>query len=84
MIHWPDHKCSMTLEHNPHLCLHQSIVEWSEDNSLFDWASDAEIALSHDCGDLWTLQWYPRTPVSCHMIAAASLGRLLEFAETYS
>lgn len=69
MIHWPDHKCSMTLEHNPHLC---------------DWASDAEIALSHDCGDLWTLQWYPRTPVSCHMIAAASLGRLLEFAETYS
>ena len=72
------HKCGLYLEHNRHKDIYEDIaiaVSEIEDDT---WVSLKEKQKALDTGELWTLQWYPDTPVGFCMIAAASLEKLLE------
>jgi len=83
----PRHKCGLTLEHNNHRNVYQTARKWwaeeserDPDNPPYDWESDEarERALATD--EVWTLHWYPRTPIGFFCIAAPTLDELLAYA----
>ncbi len=80
MIKLPEHKCGLTLEHNDHKGYYQSVADYIDDNSRFQWPSDEEKQKAIDTNEIWTLHWYPETPVGFYAVAAASLDELLRFA----
>lgn len=82
MIKLPEHARGLTLEHNIHKNYYQTVVEHLADlnGDLYDWPSDEEKQRAIDTNELWTLQWYPKTPIGFNAVAAATLEALLEFA----
>jgi len=46
-------------------------------NSDIGWVSAEERQKAFDNNSCWTLQWYPNTPVSFHILRASSLEALL-------
>lgn len=81
---FPAHKASLHLDHNDHLSYYQTAAQWIADHRSGDWtwASDEQRQKAIDTNEVWTLQWYPRTPIGSICIAAADLDALLEFAKT--
>lgn len=79
-IDWPHHAAGMYVEHNPHLANYETIEEWSARLDWIDWASDDERAMAISNNSLWTLQWYPDTPVGCHAVCASTLSACLKAA----
>ena len=73
----------LTIQHNDHALLHQSLEDWLFDNAREDGCYDVtpedwnEILRTGEC---WTLQWYPNTPVGFNAVAAATLERCIELA----
>lgn len=80
----PTHKCGLYLEHNAHKDYYEtaieSIVENHNNPCPYQWKNDEHKNRSMDTNEVWTLQWYPRTPIGFHLIAAPTLSELLEFA----
>lgn len=80
----PTHKASLHLSHNEHLGVYETVEQWLSDPARdYEWASDAERQAAIDANEIWTLEWYEHTPVSCHAIAASTLTALLWFASTH-
>lgn len=80
----PRHKCSLSLEHNPHKGEYETLGDWLQGRDWIDdddWVSmgDKLTALEND--EVWILQWYPDTPVAFNFIAAATLEGLLWAAQ---
>lgn len=79
----PQDKAGLYLTHNVHRGVYQTAREWWEENKdhdLYSWpAGDLERALETD--EVWTLQWYPDTPIGFYAIAASSLEALLAEAQ---
>lgn len=71
MIDWlPPHKCGLYLEHNAHKDVYYTVEQYCNPDdfvSMEEW----DKAVRED--SVWTLQWYPATPVGFHLIAASSL-----------
>ena len=42
-----------------------------------DWVSEAEKQKAIDTDSVWTLQWYPDTPVGFYAVAASSLKAIV-------
>ena len=81
----PAHKCGLYIEHNAHLDVYQTvgerIEEWKDrESSGPDWESEEAKARAIATNELWTIQWYPNTPVGFNWIAAPTLAELLTFA----
>lgn len=77
----PPHKASLHLEHNPHLGYLQSVEQWDEEQEKWaDWVSPDERAKAIATNEIWTLQWYPETPIGFHALAASSLAALMAAA----
>lgn len=78
----PDHKCGLYLEHNVHrdyyLSIEKAVEEIDEENE--PWVSPKEREKALATGEIWTLQWYPETPIGFHRLAASTLEALLERA----
>lgn len=73
----PAHKVSLTLAHNEHRSLYQTVAEYTEDcRDAFVSDDEYEAAISSD--ELWELHWYPDTPVGFHRSMASSLTALME------
>ncbi len=67
---FPKHSCGLYLSHNEH----KDVYEEPENFYDFeDFTSQEEFtkALSED--SIWSLQWYPDTPIGFHRICASSL-----------
>lgn len=85
----PEHKCGLYLKHNQHRDVYQSAVDWCKDNdadngvAAYDFASEEAKQRAIATDEIWTLQWYPNTPICCHMIAAPTLDELLSLAARY-
>lgn len=82
---WPKHKAGMSIEHNPHLNLYQTLGAYLgyagiEDD---DWVSKDDKQLALETGQLWVLRWYPNTPVGFLTAAAVSFESLLVFCDEY-
>lgn len=84
-IQFPVHSGALFLEHNAHKNSYQSIIEWIEDDKengqeFYAWKNEEQKQRAIDANEVWTLQWYPETPVGFHAVAAPTLEELLEFA----
>jgi len=84
MFDWlPPHKGELSLTHNEHRSLYESIGEWVAFLRLQDdeWASADEKAKALREDSLWMLQWYPDTPVGFHRLLASSIEAIKERIE---
>lgn len=71
---------NLIIEHNPHTAYYQTVRQWLEDldNCRRFRSEDAYEMLRAD--EIWTIQWYPDTPIGSYTVAAATLERALELA----
>lgn len=82
----PPHKCSLSLEHNPHRASHQSVANWETTLleigswTLDDWVSPEQRSKAIETDAFWELQWYPDTPVGFIRLLACDLDVLLTAA----
>ena len=84
-IEFPAHKASLHLCHNDHKSVYQSVEDWLADNERddgcwFEWVSPEERRKAIKDDSVWTLQWYPETPVGFCALAASDLNVLLDAA----
>jgi hypothetical protein len=79
----PPHKCSLTIQHNECRDMYKTVVEWVEDEhvSYFDWQNEECKQRAIDTNEMWTMQWYPNTPIGFVAVAAPTLEELLSFAK---
>lgn len=77
---FPEHKGSLHLTHNDHkscyLTVKQAIDD--EDHGYRAWVSEEQKLKAIATNECWYLQWYPNTPVSFCIMAAADLEVLLD------
>ena len=79
---FPPHKCGLYLEHNVYRDYYDSIDKAvADEDETGDWTSPEERSLALSSGDIWTLQWYPDTPVGFNRVAASSLKAVLDAAK---
>lgn len=76
---FPKHDCGLYLEHNKYKDYYEPIDKAVESESG-DWISYEEQQKATETGEIWTLQWYPDTPIGFCRMAASSLNALLEAA----
>lgn len=76
----PAHACGLYLEHNAHRDIYKSAAEAVAEDEISDWASEEAKQRAIATDEIWTLQWYPRTPIGFCKVAAPTLGELLELA----
>ncbi len=83
---FPAHKCSLTLTHNDHKDMYETAEQWLAEQILLDgepfyaWKSEEARARAILTDEVWTLQWYPNTPIGFISIAAPTLDELEAFA----
>lgn len=82
---FPEHKCGLYLTHNEHKDYYQTaeqaIKELEErDNMSIDWATPTSRQRCIDTNEIWSLQWYPNTPVGFNIIHGATLEEVIEAA----
>lgn len=71
---------SLTLSFNDETATNYMTVADFIDDERFqtDWVSEAEKARAVETNSIWTLQWYPDTPIGSYSVSASSLLGLLE------
>lgn len=77
----PKHDCSLELSHNEHKNYYETAQDWLDNNpGHYAWESeeDKQKAIGED--SIWTLQWYPQTPIGFYAIASSNLESLLKRA----
>jgi hypothetical protein len=81
-VKFPPHKASLHINHNEHLVNFETVAEQLESQPEYysdeDWVTpeDKETALADN--ELWTIHWYPDTPVGFCLAHATSLESLLQ------
>lgn len=77
----PEHKAGLTLTHNDHKSVYETVEEFIAGEFYDDAFESAEARQrAIDTDQLWTLQWYPNTPVGFINVAAPTLEELLSWA----
>lgn len=84
----PAHKASLHITHNDHKSQYQSAAEWVEDmescradgHAYAEWISDEQMQKAIETDSIWTVQWYPDTPVGFCCLAGADLEAVLAAA----
>ena len=71
----PQHKASLTIAHNEHKSVYMTPIQEVGHDDF--WVSEQEAYKAEELDELWTIQWYPETPIGSHKIAASSLAALL-------
>jgi hypothetical protein len=84
-VKFPSHKASLTLTHNDHLGVYETVAGAIENKSFGyeadRWVSDEQREKAIRTNECWTLQWYPDTPVGFYALSAADLDVLLAAAQ---
>lgn len=78
--HLPKHKCGLHLQHNDHKNVYEPAGQWIADNDWCDWENEEAKQRAIDTDEIWTIQWYPDTPVGFYALAAPTLDELLKRA----
>ena len=80
-MNFPKYKVSIFMQHNAHKNYYQSASDWIDEYSDWcDWESDEAKQQAIETDSIWTLQWYPDTPIGFFAVAAPTLEDLLRFA----
>ncbi len=80
-MRFPSHKCGLHLEHNANRNVYESVAEYIEAINYYDWQSDEHRQRAIDTNELWTLQWYPETPVGFNAVAAPTFEELMKMVQ---
>jgi len=78
-VNFPRHNITMYLIHNEHKSYCEPLDKYSE-SWQFTWVNEEQKKLALEKDDVWTIQWYPDTPVGFYALAAHSLEILLKAA----
>lgn len=77
-MNFPKHDCGLYLQHNQYKDYYETI-EWAvEQVDETEWAYPDEKDKCLSTGSIWTLQWYPNTPISSITIAASTVEKIFE------
>lgn len=79
MLQLPKHECQLSIVHNEHKSNYETVEQWLEDD-FFQWDSEEAKQRAIETDEVWTIQWYPNTPIGSHAIAAPTLEEALELA----
>ena len=81
-LSFPKHDGGLHIVHQPHKANYETIEEWEAFAGGRDglWVSPEARAQAIATDSLWTVQWYPETPVGFHLLAGSDLGPVLERA----
>jgi hypothetical protein len=78
-VNWlPKHECGLHLSHNEHLDMYETIEDFYDAQNFI---SEDEWNKSIAENSVWSLQWYPKTPIGFHVICAASLEAIKQHLE---
>lgn len=80
MLIFPPHEAGLSLEHNPHKNIYQTVAAYAQGLDADEWVSAAQKHKAEQTGSLWVLTWHPDTPVGSCTLAAADLDVLLKAA----
>ena len=72
---FPEHKCGLYLTHNEHRDVYETVKQYY-DHEYFESVEEWKKAVESD--NVWSLQWYPNTPVGFNRICASTLDGLKE------
>lgn len=79
---FPAHKAGMTLDHNDHHSSYMSAADRIKDlGDWCDWESEEAKQRAIDTDSIWTLQWYPQTPIGFLAVAAPTLAEVMAYAK---
>lgn len=81
-MEFPRH-INLHIEHQPHATNYETVgdwLAWNNSHKLADISEDDQREIL-ETGEIWTVQWYPDTPVGFCCVAAATLERALELAK---
>lgn len=77
MLDWlPKHKCGLYLTHNEHRDSYEPVEQAAHRLEDDDWVTPDEREKAIETDSIWTLQWYPETPIGFFIMAASSLEAL--------
>lgn len=79
----PSYKVSFSIEHNYHKKYYDSIEDHFEKMFLHDQPDEEEQKMIERCiaaDSVWTITWYPDTPVGFCQVFAPTLEEALELA----
>jgi len=83
-VNLPGHKCGLYITHNEHRNFYQTaskhIAESESVGNPLNWKDEASKQRAIDMDEIWTIQWYPETPVGFISASAPTLEEALEFA----
>lgn len=83
---FPKHEASLELTHNIHKTYYEDIkthLDQQPDYYDHTWATETSKQRCLETDELWTLHWYPNTPVGFYVLHGASLEEVLEKAKEY-
>lgn len=77
---FPEH-IALTLSHNEHATVYETVEHYYEDGRRgdwsFDWVNPEQKAKAIATQSVWELHWYPNTPVGFNVLLACDLDVLL-------
>ncbi len=76
----PEHKCGLYLSHNQHLGFYANIADYIRPRKWVVWKDNESKQRVIDTGEIWELQWYPKTLEAFYCVAAPTLPELLELS----
>lgn len=70
---------TITIEHNPHKSCYNNVQEYIDMwDHFIDCITPEDLKICIQRNELWSVQWYPNTPISFTLILSYSLERCLE------
>jgi len=81
-LKFPKHEASLTLQHNDHKNVYQSAFDWIDEyHQHYQWKDEEAKQRAIETDSIWTLQWYPITPIGFFAVAAPTLEEVLAMAQ---
>ncbi len=77
---FPRHEAGLYLTHNEHKDVYETVEQFYS-NRPFDWVSEEQRLKAIAENSVWSLQWYPDTPVGFYKVLACDLDVLLEHVQ---
>lgn len=75
---FPPHKCGLSLTHNDHRNVYETLTDYVANRDLSgDFASAEAMQRAIDTDEIWKLQWYPETPIGSQLVVAPTLAEVL-------
>ena len=72
----PRHECGLYLEHNVHKDYYENLEDVLNQDCYEDMLQEEKDEIIA-ADSLWTLQWYPDTPIGFYRVAASTLEKVL-------